>query len=98
MKKLGELGFLGISVPEEYGGLGMGFVTTMLVCDYLSGATGSLATAYGAHTGIGTLPILLYGNEEQKKRYLPQLATGEWFASYVLTDPKAGSDGSSGKT
>lgn len=98
MKKLGELGFLGISVPEEYGGLGMGFVTTMLVCDYLSGATGSLATAYGAHTGIGTLPILLYGNEEQKKKYLPKLATGEWFASYALTEPEAGSDANSGKT
>ena len=98
MKKLGELGFLGISVPEEYGGLGMGFVTTMLVCDYLSGATGSLATAYGAHTGIGTMPILLYGNEEQKKKYLPKLASGEWFASYALTEPEAGSDANSGKT
>lgn len=98
MKKLGELGFLGISVPEKYGGLGMGFVTTMLVCDYLSGATGSLATAYGAHTGIGTLPILLYGNEEQKQKYLPKLATGEWFSSYALTEPEAGSDANSGKT
>lgn len=98
MQKLGELGFLGISVPEEYGGLGMGFVTTMLVCDYISGATGSLATAYGAHTGIGTLPILLYGNEEQKQKYLPKLASGEWFASYALTEPEAGSDANSGKT
>lgn len=98
MKKLGELGFLGISVPEEYGGLGMGFVTTMLVCDYISGATGSLATAYGAHTGIGTLPIMLYGNEAQKQKYLPKLATGEWFASYALTEPEAGSDANSGKT
>ncbi len=98
MKKLGELGFLGISVPEEYGGLGMGFVTTMLVCDYISGATGSLATAYGAHTGIGTMPITLYGTEEQKAKYLPKLATGEWFASYALTEPEAGSDANSGKT
>lgn len=98
MQKLGELGFLGISVPEQYGGLGMGFVTTMLVCDYLSGATGSLATAYGAHTGIGTMPILLYGTEEQKQKYLPKLATGEWFASYALTEPEAGSDANSGKT
>jgi len=98
MKKLGELGFLGISVPEEYGGLGMGFVTTMLVCDYISGATGSLATAYGAHTGIGTLPISLYGTEEQKQKYLPKLATGEWFASYCLTEPEAGSDANAGKT
>src|SRR5690606_19548253 len=83
---------------EEYGGLGMGFVTTMLVCDYISGATGSLATAYGAHTGIGTMPITLYGTEEQKKKYLPKLATGEWFASYALTEPEAGSDANSGKT
>ena len=57
MKKAGELGLLGVAVPEEYGGLGMGFVTTMLVCDYISGATGSIATAFGAHTGIGTMPI-----------------------------------------
>src|SRR5690554_1691243 len=62
MKQMGELGFLGISVPEEYNGLGMGFVTTVLVCDYLSGATGSLSTAYGAHTGIGTIPIFHYVN------------------------------------
>lgn len=71
MRKLGEMGVLGVAVPEEYGGLGMGFVTTMLACDAASGANGSLATAYGAHTGIGTLPILLYGTEEQKKKYLP---------------------------
>lgn len=98
MKKLGEMGFLGISVPEQYGGLGMGFVTTMLVCDYISGATGSLATAFGAHTGIGTMPITLYGTEAQKEKYLPKLATGEWFASYCLTEPDAGSDANSGKS
>lgn len=98
MKKLGDLGFLGISVPEEYGGLGMDFVTTMLVCDYLSGATGSLATAYGAHTGIGTMPIMLYGTEEQRKKYLPKLASGEWLSAYALTEPEAGSDANSGKT
>lgn len=98
MRKLGEMGMLGISVPEEYGGLGMGFVTTMLACDYISGATGSLATAYGAHTGIGTLPIVLYGTEEQKKKYLPDLATGTKFGAYCLTEPDAGSDANSGKT
>ena len=98
MRKIGELGLLGISVPEEYGGMGMGFVTTMLVCDYISGATGSLATAFGAHTGIGTMPITLYGTEEQKQKYLPKLASGEWFASYCLTEPEAGSDANSGKT
>jgi len=98
MRKAGEMGFLGVSVPEEYDGLGMGFVTTMLVVDYISGATGSFSTAFGAHSGIGTLPITLYGNEEQKKKYLPKLATGEWFGSYALTEPGAGSDANSGKT
>ena len=98
MAKAGELGLLGISVPEEYGGLGMGFVTTMLTVDYISGATGSIATAFGAHTGIGTMPIVLYGNEEQKKKYIPKLATGEWFGAYCLTEPGAGSDANSGKT
>ncbi|PWN71296.1 acyl-CoA dehydrogenase [Chryseobacterium phosphatilyticum] len=98
MRKLGEMGMLGIAVPEEYGGLGMGFVTTMLACDYISGTTGSLATAYGAHTGIGTLPIVLYGTEEQKKKYLPDLATGTKFGAYCLTEPDAGSDANSGKT
>ncbi|WP_226064595.1 acyl-CoA dehydrogenase family protein [Kaistella polysaccharea] len=98
MRKLGEMGTLGIAVPEQYGGLGMGFVSTMLACDMVSGANGSLATAYGAHTGIGTLPILLYGTEELKQKYLPALATGEKFGAYCLTEPDAGSDANSGKT
>ncbi|MDE0600145.1 MAG: acyl-CoA dehydrogenase family protein, partial [Dokdonia donghaensis] len=98
MRKAGELGLLGVAVPEEYDGLGMGFVSTMLVCDYISGATGSFSTAFGAHTGIGTMPITLYGNEEQKKKYVPKLATGEWFGAYCLTEPSAGSDANSGKT
>jgi alkylation response protein AidB-like acyl-CoA dehydrogenase len=98
MEQAGSLGFLSISVPETYGGLGMGFVSSMLVCDYISGASGSLSTAFGAHTGIGTLPISLYGTEEQKKKYLPKLSTGEWFGCYCLTEPGAGSDANSGKT
>ncbi len=98
MRKLGEMGVLGVAVPEEYGGLGMGFITTMLACDMASGANGSVATAYGAHTGIGTLPILLYGTEEQKKKYLPDLAAGTKFGAYCLTEPDAGSDANSGKT
>ena len=98
MEKAGELGFLGVSVPEEYGGLGMDFVSTMLVCDYISAANGSLSTAFGAHTGIGTLPITLYGTEEQKQKYVPNLASGKWFGSYCLTEPGAGSDANSGKT
>lgn len=98
MRKAGELGLLGTAVPEQYDGLGMSFVTTMLVCDYISGATGSLATAFGAHTGIGTMPILLYGTEAQKQKYVPKLATGAWFGAYCLTEPGAGSDANSGKT
>src|SRR5690625_6255594 len=76
MREVGELVFLGITIDEEYGGLGMGFTSSVLVTDYFSGATGSMATAYGAHTGIGTLPIALYGNEKQKEKYLPKLSTG----------------------
>ncbi|OWP83387.1 acyl-CoA dehydrogenase [Flavobacterium davisii] len=98
MRKAGELGFLGVAVPEAYGGLGMGFVSTMLTCDYISGATGSFSTAFGAHTGIGTMPITLYGTEEQRLKYVPKLASGEWFGAYCLTEPGAGSDANSGKT
>ena len=98
MKKAGELGFLGVAVPEAYGGLGMGFVSTMLVCEYISSGTGSFSTAFGAHTGIGTMPITLYGTEAQKHKYVPKLATGEWFGAYCLTEPGAGSDANSGKT
>jgi alkylation response protein AidB-like acyl-CoA dehydrogenase len=96
-KKAGELGLLGVAVPEEYGGLGMSFNTSMLIADII-GAAGSFSTTYGAHTGIGTLPILYYGSEEQKHKYLPKLATGEWAACYCLTEPDAGSDANSGKT
>jgi len=98
MRKAGELGFLGVAVPEAYGGLGMGFVSTMLTCDYISSGTGSFSTAFGAHTGIGTMPITLYGTEEQKQKYVPKLASGEWFGAYCLTEPGAGSDANSGKT
>ncbi len=98
MREAGELGLLSIAVPEAYGGMGMGFVSTMLVCDYISGATGSFSTAFGAHTGIGTMPITLYGTEEQKQKYVPKLASGEWFGAYCLTEPGAGSDANSGKT
>lgn len=97
MTKAGELGLLGVSVPEEYGGLGMSFNTGMLIADIMASA-GSFSTAYGAHTGIGTLPILYYGTEEQKQKYVPKLATGEWKACYCLTEPDAGSDANSGKT
>lgn len=97
LDKAGELGLLGTSVPVEYGGFGMDFNTTMLVAEVIGGGH-SLAVALSAHTGIGTLPILYYGDENQKKKYLPKLATGEWKAAYCLTEPDAGSDANSGKT
>lgn len=96
-KKAGDLGLLGIAVPEEFGGMGMSFNSSMLIADIIGGA-GSFSTTYGAHTGIGTLPILYYGDEAQKSKYLPKLATGEWAACYCLTEPDAGSDANSGKT
>src|SRR6201993_1216655 len=97
LEKAGELGILGISVPEAYNGLGFDFVTSMLTTEVI-GAGHSVAVALSAHTGIGTLPILYYGNEAQKKKYIPKLATGEWKACYCLTEPGSGSDANSGKT
>ncbi len=97
MDKAGELGLLAVSIPEEYGGFGKNFNTSMLVTDAI-GAGHSFAVALSAHTGIGTLPILYYGNKEQKDKYIPKLASGEWKASYCLTEPNAGSDANSGKT
>jgi len=97
MEKAGELGLLGMSVPEELGGMGVDFKTSLLATERLA-AAGSFSVAYGAHTGIGTLPLLYYGNDEQKKKYIPKLASGEWKASYCLTEPSAGSDANSGKT
>src|SRR3954470_7519416 len=97
LNKAGELGLLGISVPEEFGGFGKDFTTSMLATEVL-GAGHSFAVAISAHTGIGTLPILYYGNAEQKKKYIPKLASGEWKAAYCLTEPSSGSDANSGKT
>ncbi|WP_179339631.1 acyl-CoA dehydrogenase family protein [Winogradskyella ludwigii] len=98
MRKAGDMGFLSVAVPEAYGGMGMGFVSTVLTCDYISSGTGSFSTAFGAHTGIGTMPITLYGTDDQKNKYVPKLASGEWFGAYCLTEPGAGSDANSGKT
>lgn len=97
MDKAGELGLLGTAVPEEFGGFGMNFNTSMLVAE-ATGAGNSFSVALSAHTGIGTLPIVYYGNEDQKSRYLPKLASGEWKAAYCLTEPDSGSDANSGKT
>jgi alkylation response protein AidB-like acyl-CoA dehydrogenase len=97
LDKAGELGLLGTGVPEEHGGFGMDFNSSMLITDY-TGQGHSFVVALSAHTGIGTLPIQYYGNEEQKAKYLPKLATGEWKACYCLTEPDSGSDANSGKT
>lgn len=97
LTKAGELGLCGISVPEEYGGFGKSFVTSMLTAE-VTGAGHSFAVALSAHTGIGTLPILYYGTEEQKQEYIPKLASGEWKGCYCLTEPGSGSDANSGKT
>ncbi len=97
LEKAGALGILSISIPENLGGLGFDFTTSMLTTEVI-GAGHSVAVALSAHTGIGTLPILYYGNEAQKKKYIPKLATGEWKACYCLTEPASGSDANSGKT
>jgi alkylation response protein AidB-like acyl-CoA dehydrogenase len=97
LKKSGELGMMGISVPEEYGGFGQSFLTQMLVAE-TTGAGYSFSVAYMAHCGIGTLPIMYYGNEDQRQRYVTKLATGELIGAYCLTEPGAGSDANSGKT
>lgn len=97
VEKAGELGLLGMTVPEELGGMGVDFKTSLLATEYL-GKGHSFSVAYGAHTGIGTLPLLYYGNEEQKNKYIPKLASGQWKAAYCLTEPGSGSDANSGKT
>ena len=97
LDKAGELGMLGMSVPEELGGMGVDFKTSLLATERL-GKGHSFSVAYGAHTGIGTLPLLYYGTEAQKAKYIPLLASGEWKASYCLTEPGSGSDANSGKT
>jgi alkylation response protein AidB-like acyl-CoA dehydrogenase len=97
LKKAGELGLLGIAVPEEYDGFGQSFLTNMKANEAVGGAY-SFSVAFMAHTGIGTMPLLYYGNDEQKEKYLPKLATGEWLAAYCLTEPGAGSDANAGTT
>ena len=96
-KEAGELGLLAIALPEEYGGFGQNFVTSMLTTEEM-GKGFSFAVSFAAHTGIGTLPILYYGTEEQKQRYLPKLASGEYIGAYCLTEPEAGSDANAGKS
>ncbi len=97
LEKAGELGLLMLSVPEEYGGLAQSKATMMLVTESFSRCA-SFAVSMGAHVGIGTLPLVYFGSEEQKKRYLPRLASGEWIAAYALTEPDSGSDALAAKT
>jgi len=97
MEKAGELGLLGISIPEQYNGLGKEFTSSVIVAESL-GAGHSFSVAMSAHTGIGTLPILYFGTEEQKSKYIPKLASGEWKGAYGLTEPNSGSDALSAKT
>src|SRR5688572_17114519 len=97
MEKAGEQGLLAASFPEEYGGLGKDFITSTIINDYM-GAGHSFSVALAAHTGIGTLPILYFGTDEQKQKYIPKLITGEWVGAYGLTEPNSGSDALSAKT
>ncbi|MGM8215304.1 acyl-CoA dehydrogenase family protein [Bacillaceae bacterium W0354] len=97
LKKAGELGLLGADVPEEYGGLGLDKVSSSLITEKMSLA-GGFSISHGAHVGIGSLPIVFFGNEEQKKKYLPLLASGEKLAAYALTEPGSGSDALGAKT
>jgi len=97
LDKAGELGMLGMSVPEDLGGMGVDFKTSLLATERL-GKGHSFSVAYGAHTGIGSLPLLYYGNDSQKSKYSSKLASGEWKAAYCLTEPSSGSDANSGKT
>ncbi|MBD7939414.1 MULTISPECIES: acyl-CoA dehydrogenase family protein [Cytobacillus] len=97
LKKAGDLGLLGTDVPEEYGGLGLDKVSSALIAEKMS-RVGGFSISHGAHVGIGSLPIVLFGNEEQKQKYLPVLATGEKLAAYALTEPSSGSDALGAKT
>ena len=97
LKKAGEIGLLGGGVPEEYGGSGLDRVSSTVLSEKIS-SYASFSVSAGAHSGIGTLPIVYFGTEEQKKKYLPKLATGEWLASYCLSEPQAGSDAQNSRT
>ncbi|WP_342042424.1 acyl-CoA dehydrogenase family protein [Bacillus sp. OTU2372] len=97
LKKMGELGLLAVDVPEEFEGLGLDKITSSLITEKMAGA-GGFSLSYGAHVGIGSLPIVLFGNDEQKKKYLPALASGEKIAAYALTEPGSGSDALGART
>ena len=92
IKALGELGFLGVPIPEEYGGMGMDNVAQSILVEELARHCGSTALTIAAHSSLGTFPILAFGTEEQKRRYVPRLASGEIIGAFGLTEPDAGSD------
>ena len=99
MRQCGEMGLLGVDVPEKYGGLEIDKVTSALLAEKITyGESASFTVTFSAHTGIATLPIVYFGNEEQKQFYLPKLASGEWLSSYALTEPNAGTDALSIRT
>ena len=98
LKKSGELGFLGADIPEEYGGQDLDKVSSLLVWEKMAQGGGSFMASFGAHTGIGSLPIVFFGTKDQKKRYLPKMATGEIIGAYALTEPEAGSDALNSKS
>ncbi len=97
LRRAAAVGLLAADIPERYGGLGLDKVSSMLISEKLA-ANSSFAVSHGGHTGIGTLPIVLFGTVEQKQKYLPKLASGEWLSAYALTEPEAGSDALAGKT
>jgi hypothetical protein len=97
LRKAGQLGLLAVEIPEQYGGLGLDKISALIVAEKVAGNS-SFSVSFGGHNGIGTSPILMFGTVEQKKKYLPKVATGELLSSYALTEPEAGSDALSGKT
>src|SRR5687767_11394377 len=96
LKKAGDLGLLGVEIPEEYGGLGLDKVSGCLTAEK-SARDGSFAVTFMGHTGIGTLPIVYFGTDEQKRKYLPRLASGEWISSYLLSEASSASDAMNAK-
>ena len=95
-KQLGELGLMGVLVPEEYGGAGLSYFEYKVVIEEIAKVCGSIGLSVAAHNSLCTGHIMSFGNEEQKKKYIPKLATGEWKAAYCLTEPDSGSDANSG--
>src|SRR4030095_15396979 len=97
LQKAGELGLLSASIPQQYGGLALDHISSMLISEYMTGQ-GSFATTFGATTSIGLLPIVYFGTDEQKKKYLPKIGSGEWVGAYCLSESGSGSDALAAKS